>query len=79
MFALVVSAHRAGQFEWKTFQELLVDEISHTEAIGKPRQYYLNWAMAAERLFELIGKIDRQGIDARVAMLRPDDKTVRLR
>ena len=79
VFALVVSLHRAGRFEWKTFQSLLVDEIGRSERAGQPRTYYLNWAMAAERLFEQIGLSERSAVDQRVQQLRPDDRTIHLR
>jgi nitrile hydratase accessory protein len=78
VFALVVSAHNQGQFEWKEFQHLLVDEISHSEKQGEPLPYYLNWAIAAERLFESLGSLRRSDVDQRVFDLRPDDKTVRI-
>jgi len=79
IFSLVVTLHRAGAFEWKQFQELLIDEIGHSEATGRPRLYYLNWATAAERLFESLGFASRSSVDIRVEVLRPDDRTVRLR
>ena len=77
-FAIVVSAHRQGQFDWRDFQQFLVDEIGSSERAGHPRSYYVNWAIATERLFESLGKVSRQMIDNRVRELRPNDKTVRL-
>jgi nitrile hydratase accessory protein len=77
-FALVVSAHDQGRFEWQDFQRLLVTEIRHSEAHCEPRSYYLNWAMAAEKLFESLGSLQRSDVDQRVTDLRPDDKTVRI-
>lgn len=79
VFALVVKLQQAGLFAWGDFQAVLVDEITHSEAAGSPRPYYLNWAMAAERLFEQLGLAERVAVDTRVADLRPDDHTVRLR
>ena len=79
IFSLVVTLHRAGAFEWKQFQELLVNEIDQSEASSQPRPYYLNWAMAAERLFDTLGVASRTDVDVRVEVLRPDDRTVRLR
>jgi nitrile hydratase accessory protein len=79
VFGMVVSLHQAGAFEWKSFQELLVDEIARSEASGHPRPYYLNWAMAAERLFETLAFASRAAVDARVEALRPEDRTIRLR
>ena len=78
-FAMVVNAHGHNLFEWKEFQVLLVDEIRKSESSQSPRPYYLNWAMAAERLFESLGNVNRSEIDNRVSLLRPDDKTIRLR
>ncbi len=77
-FAMVVNAHGQALFEWQYFQNLLIDEICRSESSQSPQPYYLSWAMAAERLFETLGSISRNEIDRRVAVLRPDDKTVRL-
>jgi nitrile hydratase accessory protein len=79
IFAMVVSLHRAGAFEWKDFQRLLIDEIARSEADGKPRPDYLNWAMAAKQLFDWLDFASRAAIDERVAELRPEDRTIRLR
>ena len=78
VFALVVSAHEQGRFEWKDFQQLLVVEISHSEEHSEPRSYYLNWAIAAEKLFESLGSLQSNDVNQRVADLKPDDKTVRI-
>lgn len=77
-FGLVVGACDQGKFDWKDFQQLLVEEIRHSESQAEPRSYYLNWAIAAEKLFASLGALERSDIDRRVAELRPDDKTVRL-
>jgi nitrile hydratase accessory protein len=78
IFALVVNVYDQGRFEWKDFQQLLVEEISCSEGQGDPQSYYVNWAIAAERLFESLAVVDRSAIDQRVSELRPDDKTIRL-
>ena len=78
VFALVVSAYQQGRFEWKDFQQLLIAEISHSEMHSEPKSYYLNWAIAAEKLFESLGSLQCNDVDQRVADLRPDDKTVRI-
>lgn len=77
-FAVVINAFEQGRFEWKDFQSLLVNEIRLGEQQGNPKPYYLNWAIAAEKLFDALGTVERNSIDQRVAQLRPDDKTVRL-
>lgn len=77
-FGLVVGAFDQGKFDWKDFQQLLVEEIRHSESQAESRPYYLNWAIAAEKLFETLGDLEQGDIDQRVAELRPDDRTVRL-
>ena len=79
IFALVINAHSEGRFAWQDFQALLVDEIHRTEQAGEARGYYINWAMAAERLFEKLQCATRENVDHRVAELRPDDRTIRMR
>lgn len=78
VFALVVAACEQGRFEWWQFQQLLIAEISASEARAEPKPYYLNWAFAAEKLFESLGAIEVTAVDRRVATLRPDDKTIRI-
>ena len=78
-FAMVVGLHGRGLFDWSAFQALLIEEIGRSEAAGEPRPYYLNWLMAAERLVESLGLAQRTEVDAVVAHLRPEDRTVRLR
>lgn len=78
VFGLVVGACDQGQFTWKEFQQLLIEEIRASETQGEPRSYYLNWAIAAEQLFTGLGALAPGDLDQRVAQLRPDDKTVRL-
>lgn len=78
-FAMVVDLNAQGRFAWKDFQSLLVEEIGDSERGGLDRPYYVNWLIAAERLFERLGMADRAEVDAEVEALRPDDRTVRLR
>lgn len=78
-FAMVVELNARGLFAWKDFQSLLVEEIGRSEREGLGRPYYLNWLIAAERLFEQLDMVGREEVDAEVERLRPDDRTVRLR
>ena len=79
VFALVVEMNARGLFAWTEFQSLLVDEIRRGEGEGLCRPYYVNWMLAAERLFEQRGLVAREATDAEVERLRPDDRTIRLR
>ena len=79
MFALVVAACQQGHFEWAEFQQLLIAELRASALAGESHGYYLNWSRAAEKLFAAKGVLELQAVDQRVARLRPDDRTVRLR
>ena len=79
IFAIVVSLHDQGAFEWARFQGLLIDEIKRTESDGDYRDYYENWFAAAERLIASLDIAEEQEIDAEVAKLRPDDRTIVLK
>ena len=76
IFAIVVSLHDQGAFEWSTFQALLIDEIKRTESEGNHRDYYENWFAAAERLIASLDIVGEQEINAEVARLRPNDRTI---
>jgi nitrile hydratase accessory protein len=78
-FSMVVDLNARGRFAWMDFQSLLVEEVSKSEREGLGRPYYLNWLIAAERLFERLGLAACAEVDAEVERLRPDDRTVRLR
>lgn len=78
-FSMVIDLNARGRFAWKDFQALLVEEVGKSERNGLGRPYYLNWLIAAERLFERLGLAERTEVDAEVERLRPDDRTVRLR
>ena len=61
-FALVVSLHRAGHFEWREWVETLTREIAADAAVPKPRSYYQQWLAALERLVAqkgLVGEGER--------------------
>lgn len=79
IFALVIDLNARGTFTWKEFQSLLVEEIRRSEQTDHGRPYYLNWLIAAERLFAGKGLILTKDVDAEVERLRPDDRTIRLR
>ncbi len=76
IFAIVVSLHDQGAFKWEVFQKLLIDEISRTESTGDVRDYYENWFAAAEKLIHSLDILQPGEVDAEVAALRPDDRTV---
>ena len=78
-FALVVEMNARGLFPWSDFQSLLVEEIRKSEGQGLCRPYYLNWLLAAERLFERLDLVERGQVDDEVERLRPEDRTIRLR
>ena len=54
-FALAVSLAERGLFEWKEFQQQLIESVGEAER-GDPqhpsRSYYESWLMSLERLLE---------------------------
>jgi nitrile hydratase accessory protein len=76
IFAIVVDLNQQGAFEWKAFQALLIDEVRQSESTGQNRDYYENWFAAAERLIHSLGIAQEGEVDAEVARLRPDDRTI---
>jgi nitrile hydratase accessory protein len=76
IFAIVVSLYHQGRFEWKAFQELLIEEIRNTESTGDFRDYYENWLAAAEKLVQSLDIAQQDEVDAEVFRLRPDDRTI---
>ena len=69
-FALVVSLHRAGHFEWQEWVDALSGEISADAAVGKRRPYYQQWLAALEGLLATNGLVDKPERDARTAAWR---------
>ncbi len=76
IFAIIVSLHNQGAFEWKAFQELLIEEIRRMEISGDVRGYYENWFAAAEKLIQFLDIAQPDEVDAEVCRLRPDDRTI---
>ena len=64
-FALVVSLHRAGHFEWHEWVAMLSDEIAADEGVDHPRAYYQQWLAALERLLTVKGMIAESERSAR--------------
>ena len=61
-FALVVSLHRAGHFEWREWVEALSSEIAAESASPNRRSYYQQWLAALEWLLaqkRLVGDGER--------------------
>lgn len=76
IFAIIVSLHNQGMFEWKAFQELLIEEIGRTESAGDFRDYYANWTAAAEKLIQSLDIAHQDEIDVEVSKLLPVDRTI---
>jgi nitrile hydratase accessory protein len=47
-FAMAVSLHESGVFEWQVFQDALIARIAASEADGGGRTYYACWLHALE-------------------------------
>ena len=59
IFAMVTAMHGDGHYEWRAFQERLIDEIESRGA-ADGHDYYERWLAAAERLIVARGFGDRK-------------------
>lgn len=71
-FALAVSAHKAGQYDWATFQGALAASIQRWEAevgdVGDSSwSYYEHWVDALESVLSGQGALASSALDARTA------------
>ncbi|USI93099.1 nitrile hydratase accessory protein [Rhodococcus pyridinivorans] len=69
-FAIAVSAHKAGQYEWKQFQSALIESIGKWENSVSDLQdsswsYYENWLTALEEVLSDVGLIDPDSLSIR--------------
>ncbi|HVB79492.1 MAG TPA: nitrile hydratase accessory protein [Candidatus Binataceae bacterium] len=74
-FAVAVALCAAGQFQWKEFQQLLIDEIGAAEktghATGGGADYYRHWLGALARLLDAKGIVGGAELEARIAEVGP--------
>lgn len=62
VFAVVVSLHQQGHFEWTEWAETISDEIERDKSNAQESAYYQLWLQAAERI------ISEKGLCARDEM-----------
>lgn len=71
-FALAVSAHTAGEYDWQQFQGALIDSISEWEAAHPAPadgswSYYEHWVTALEKVLANVGVLDQGVLAERTA------------
>ncbi|ABM10625.1 nitrile hydratase accessory protein [Paenarthrobacter aurescens] len=68
-FALAVTAHKAGQFEWSQFQTALVESIKRWEGTHElddaSWSYYEHWVNAFEDVLNQIGVLEPTALNDR--------------
>jgi len=55
VFALIVSLHQQGHFEWTEWAETISNEIANDKGKQPETPYYELWLRAAERIIEAKG------------------------
>lgn len=55
VFAVIVSLHQQGHFEWSEWAETISDEIARDKGREPETPYYELWLRAAERIIEAKG------------------------
>jgi nitrile hydratase accessory protein len=73
-FAMALALFEQGQYSWKEFQEILIDEIgtasAHGARAGTPAPaYYEHWLRAFEQLLSKKGVILEEQLEARASEL----------
>lgn len=70
-FALAVTAHKAGRFEWSQFQAALVSSIKRWEEThaleDQSWSYYEHWLTAFETVLSQVGLLDTTSLKSRTA------------
>jgi nitrile hydratase accessory protein len=69
VFAMVVSLHRQGHFEWTEWAATISDEIEQDKQNDPETPYYELWLRAAERIIDAKGLCAEQDMRARKAVL----------
>jgi nitrile hydratase accessory protein len=69
-FAMVLTLHRAGYFEWREWVELLAHEIAVAAPDPTGDLYYQRWTRALEKLLEKLGLLNAKDIGARTESWR---------
>lgn len=69
-FALAVAAHKAGQYDWSSFQRALIGSIkrweeTHPGLADSSWSYYEHWVTALETVLEDAGVFGTADIDRR--------------
>ncbi|MGA9870520.1 MAG: nitrile hydratase accessory protein, partial [Rhodococcus sp. (in: high G+C Gram-positive bacteria)] len=65
-FAIAISAHEAGEFEWAAFQGALIESIRSWEEHNDTDatfSYYEHWVHALEVVLGGAGKLDNEALD----------------
>jgi nitrile hydratase accessory protein len=67
-FAMTLALFEQGQYSWKEFQEILIDEIGSAGGGGDPSPaYYEHWLSAFEQLLRRKGVIIPEQLEARAS------------
>ncbi len=76
VFAVIVSLHQQGHFEWTEWAETISDEIAKDRGNQPETPYYELWLRAAERIIEekgLCGADDLRAIKDALLAEQADD------
>jgi len=69
-FAIVLSLHRSGRFEWRDWVQLLAREIGAATPDETGERYYERWTRALETLVTELGLLTPDAIDGRMEAWR---------
>jgi nitrile hydratase accessory protein len=68
-FAMALTLHDRGLFEWEAFQRQLIKAVARAEAAGGEFSYYRCWLEALEGLLDSEGLVDVAAVEERAGVL----------
>jgi nitrile hydratase accessory protein len=68
-FALAMTLHDRGLFEWEAFRRQLIGAVARAEVAGGEFSYYRCWLEALQTLLDVAGLVDQVTVDERAGEL----------
>jgi nitrile hydratase accessory protein len=74
-FGLAVALNEQGMYQWREFQQLLIERIAEAETINPSSTYYERWLAALESLLVERGIVTPELLDQRTEEYRAGERS----
>ena len=74
-FGLAVALNEQGMYQWREFQQLLIERIAEAEKSDSTSTYYERWLAALEALLIERGVVTRDLLDSRTDEYRTGERS----